>query len=122
MNTAIVMLGSNFESKNNIEIAKEKLSQYFEIETQSTQLITKSIKGNYKNDFLNEAIKLLSVDTASETILIFKNIEAEMGRTPQSKISGSIPIDIDLISWNGTIIHDDYNRFDFVKYCVNQLI
>lgn len=122
MNTAIVMLGSNFEQKENIEIAKEKLSIFFEIEAQSSQITTKSVKGNYADDFLNEAVKLLSVDTAAETISIFKNIETEMGRTPQSKSAGNIPIDIDLIIWNGQVIHDDYNRFDFVKTCVNQLI
>jgi len=121
MNTAIIMLGSNFNAELNLEIAIEKLSEYFEIVKQSSIVISKPHGKHYKIDFQNEAIKILSAETALETKSIFKQIEIEMGRTAESKQSGIMPIDIDLIFWNDTLIHDDFNRFEFVKNCVNEV-
>ncbi len=122
MNTAVIMLGSNINPEENIELAKEKLSEYFEFVSHSNRQITKPVGNNYKNDFHNEALKLLSEETAEETKDIFKQIEKEMGRTPDSKKSGQISIDIDLIFWNQKQVHDDYNRFDFVKTCVDEIL
>ncbi|NDP20276.1 MAG: hypothetical protein GZ091_04240 [Paludibacter sp.] len=121
MNTAIVMLGSNFNPEQNLEIAKDKLSEYFELVTQSSHIISKPVGKKYKYDFHNESVKLLSADTAEETKIIFKQIEKDLGRTPESKQLGVMPIDIDLIFWNETLIDDDYNKFDFVKTCVDEI-
>lgn len=121
MNTAIIMLGSNINSKENIKIAIEKIGVDFEIKAQSIKLTTKPVKGKYKNDFLNVALKICTSNSKDDTITLFKNIEIKMGRTKESKIIGLIPIDIDLIAWNNKIVHEDYNRFEFVNQCVNQL-
>lgn len=121
MNTAIVMLGSNFNPELNLELVKEKLSDYFDITKQSNILVNKPVGNKYKNDFHNQALKLLSVETAEETRYIFKKIEIEMGRTPESKAKGEIPIDIDLIFWNDIQIDTDYNHFDFVTKCVDEI-
>jgi len=121
MNTAIIILGSNSNPDQNLEIAKEKLSEYFELVSQSTRIITKPIGKNYKYDFHNESVKLLSVDTAEETKILFKQIEKDLGRTPESKKLGVVPIDIDLIYWNEALVDDDYNKFDFVKTCVDEI-
>ena len=121
MNTAIVMLGSNFNPEHNLEIAKDKLSEYFELVSQSTCIINKPVGKKYKYDFHNESVKLLSVDTAEETKAILKQIEKDLGRTPESKQLGEIPIDIDLTYWNETLVDDDYNKFDFVKTCVDEI-
>lgn len=122
MNTAVIMLGSNINPEENIELAKEKLSEYFEFVSHSNQYKTKPVGKNYQSDFHNEALKLLSEETAEETKDIFKQIEKEMGRTPESKTNGLIPIDIDLIFWNQKQVHDDYSRFDFVKSCVDEIL
>lgn len=122
MNTAIVMLGSNINSTENIKIAIEKLAVDFKIEAQSLELITKPVEEKYKKDFLNIAIKLLTTKPKADTVSTFKNTELKMGRTKESKTIGLIPIDIDLIAWNNEIVHEDYHRFEFVSQCVNQLL
>ena len=121
MNTAITMLGSNFNATDNIELAIEKLSDHFELISQSTILISKPVGEKYKVDFHNIALKLSSDETAQETKLIFKEIENELGRTPESKQLGIIPIDIDLVFWNENLIHPDYDRFDFVRKCIDEI-
>jgi 2-amino-4-hydroxy-6-hydroxymethyldihydropteridine diphosphokinase len=119
--TAIIMLGSNVNADDNLELAKEKLSLQFEIIKESFTISSKPFGNNYVSDFCNKAIKLLSDETKEETISIFKNIEIEMGRTPECKESGIMPIDIDLIFWNDIQVHTDYDRFDFVRKCVNEI-
>ena len=115
------MLGSNFNATENIELAIEKLSEHFELISQSTILISKPVGEKYKVDFHNIALKLSSDETAQETKLIFKEIENELGRTPESKQLGIIPIDIDLVFWNENLIHPDYDRFDFVRKCIDEI-
>jgi len=121
MNTAYIMLGSNSNAENNITLAIYKLTSYFQLINQSSILVTEPIGVHYKLPFQNEALKILSTVTSDETIAIFKQIEKEMGRTPESKQLGIIPIDIDLIFWNDTLLHEDYNRFHFVKTCVDEV-
>ncbi len=121
MNTAIIMLGSNSNADINLELAKDLLSSYFDVVKESSTTTSKPFGKNYHADFWNKALKILSVETKEETIYIFKNIEAEMGRTADSKKSGIIPIDIDLIFWNDNQVHFDYDRFDFVRKCINEI-
>ncbi len=121
MNTAIIMLGSNVDAEENLQSAKEKLSDIFELVKESSVVISKPNGNNYKSDFYNKAIILLSVENEEETISIFKDIELEMGRTVNSKKKGIIPIDIDLIFWNEKLVHDDYNRFEFVRTCIDEI-
>jgi 2-amino-4-hydroxy-6-hydroxymethyldihydropteridine diphosphokinase len=122
MNTAIVMLGSNYQKEDNLERAKEKLSEFFEITDESRVLLTKPIGNKYKNDFLNQAIVLLSADSAIETQNHFKHIEDLLGRSPLTSMIGDIPIDIDLIFWNGEQRRVDYDKYDFVRECVDELL
>ena len=82
---------------------------------------TKPHGKHYISNFQNLALKILSEETAEETKLIFKDIEKEMGRSPESKTKGAIPIDIDLIFWNDNLLHRDYERFEFVKKCIDEL-
>lgn len=122
MNTAIVMLGSNFQKEQNMERAKELLSDFFEIEDESKLLLTKPVGKKYTNDFLNQALKLLSVDTAKETQKHFKHIENLLGRSPLTNKMGDVPIDIDLIFWNGQQKRNDYDNYYFVKECVDEIL
>jgi 2-amino-4-hydroxy-6-hydroxymethyldihydropteridine diphosphokinase len=115
------MLGSNTNPEQNIDLAKDRISEYYEILTNSSRINTTPQGKHYKYDFSNEAIKVLSDETADETRATFKLIEIELGRTIESKKQGIIPIDIDLIYWNEALIHPDYERFEFVRKCVDEI-
>jgi len=121
MNTAFIMLGSNFNPEKHIELAKEKISELYEIESVSSEIATKPHGKNYKSDFRNQAIKLLSDDILDDTRSTMKQIEKDLGRLPDSKKTGIIPIDIDIIIWNDQTIHKDYERFEFVRKCINEI-
>lgn len=122
MNTAIVMLGSNKDSSLNLSTAIEKINERYEVVHESTIIETVPHGSRYKVNFLNKAVEVLSDEDLENSILFFKNLEKEMGRTPESKNDGTVCIDIDIIFWNGNQIRGDYDRYDFVKVCVDQLI
>ena len=121
MNTAVVMLGANVNQEENLMKAKERLADFFEIFDERSVLITKPIGKKYKTDFHNQAVKILSDDTAKQIISHFKHIENEMGRSAQTNMRGEVPIDIDLIFWNGVQKRADYDKYPFVKQCVDEI-
>src|SRR5659263_105387 len=100
MNTVLVMLGSNYQAEENLSQACKKLAANFDIIKQSSILITKPFGKQYVHYFHNMALKLYTNENFDEIKAIFKRTEKELGRTSESKVSGIIPIDIDLIFWN----------------------
>jgi len=121
MNTAIIMLGSNTNAKRNMEHTFRKLLVFFEIINKSVQVDTEPVGADSVPDFNNIALKISTNKPREETVAIFKQIEREAGRRADSKLTGIIPIDIDLIFWNDVQVHDDYNRFEYVQNCVNEI-
>ena len=121
MNTAIIMLGSNTNAKRNMEHTFRKLLVFFEIINKSVQVDTEPVGADSVPDFNNIALKISTNKPREETVAIFKQIEREAGRKADSKLTGIIPIDIDLIFWNDVQVHDDYNRFEYVQNCVNEI-
>ncbi len=121
MNEGIIMLGSNLNPEENITRAKEKINDQYEIIDESTVLITLPRNKKYKNHFYNQAIKILSDEYFEDSVRFFKQIEQELGRTPDGKSNGLIPIDIDFVFWNKTAMRDDYEKWDFVKICIDQI-
>jgi 2-amino-4-hydroxy-6-hydroxymethyldihydropteridine diphosphokinase len=115
------MLASNSDRENNIIRARERLADFFEIIAQSNVLDTEPVGKKYKNRFLNQALKILADDTAKIATLHFKHIENEMGRSAATNKQGIVPIDIDLIFWNGEQRRNDYDRFEFVRQCVDEI-
>ncbi len=121
MNTAIVMLGSNIDQNSNLVRAKKRLADFFEILDESATLITEPIGKKYTTKFHNVAIKLISDDSANEVARLFKQIENEMGRSALTSQKAEVPIDIDLIFWNNVQRRSDYDKFPFVRQCVDEI-
>jgi 2-amino-4-hydroxy-6-hydroxymethyldihydropteridine diphosphokinase len=121
MNEGIIMLGSNNNAEENITKAKEKINDKYEIIDESTVLITLPRGTKYKSHFLNQAIKILSDEYFEDSVVFFKQIEKELGRTADGKDAGIIPIDIDFVFWNDTPMRKDYEKWDFVRTCIDQI-
>lgn len=121
MNEGIIMLGSNNNAEENITKAKEKINDKYEIIDESTVLITLPRGEKYKSHFLNQAIKILSDEYFEDSVIFFKQIEKELGRTAEGKEAGIIPIDIDFVFWNETAMRKDYEKWDFVRICIDQI-
>ena len=116
----VIMLGSNTDISMLLS-AKSMLEDWFDVIAVSEIRKTTAIGEHYQSPFYNQAIRIKTEYDREETIRIFKKTEKKLGRTAESKKEGIVPIDIDLIVWNGEICHDDYYRFDFVKKCVDEI-
>ncbi|OQB29193.1 MAG: 7,8-dihydro-6-hydroxymethylpterin-pyrophosphokinase (HPPK) [Bacteroidetes bacterium ADurb.Bin174] len=121
MNEGIIILGSNQNPEENLEKAIERINEKYEVIDKSKVLITLPRTKKYKNHFLNQAIKILSDEYYADSVRFFKQIEMELGRTPEGKAQGLIPIDIDFVFWNGEAMRDDYDKWDFVRICIDQI-
>jgi len=117
---AIILLGSNTD-RTLLTEAAALLGHDFEIKACSCIAETAAVGLHYRSPFYNQAILLHSRHNRDESVCIFKETEKELGRTPQSKHQGIVPMDIDLIVWNGEVCHGDYFRFDFVRACVDEI-
>lgn|SRR5690554_8199294 len=121
MNEGIIILGSNLNPEENLKKAIEKINEKYEVIDESKVLITLPRTKRYKNHFLNQAIKILSDEYYEDSVRFFKQIEQELGRTSEGKAQGLIPIDIDFVFWNEEAMRDDYEKWDFVRICIDQI-
>ncbi|MGM9812106.1 MAG: 2-amino-4-hydroxy-6-hydroxymethyldihydropteridine diphosphokinase [Muribaculaceae bacterium] len=67
-------------------------------------------------DYLNAVAEITTTLTHPELNKLLKDYERQCGRTPQSKSLGSIPIDIDIVMWNGEVLRPkDFAQYYFAK-------
>lgn len=73
----------------------------------STSEIYNSKAANGKDpDYLNAVMEAKCRNNYDEINDILKKYEAVCGRTPISKQVGDIPMDLDIIIWNGQIVRE----------------
>lgn len=111
MNVIIVALGSNELPEWHMEQATAELNNLFASARWSPSIYTEPISCRRPAPFLNRvaiAETTLGVDGLLEQ---FKTLERKCGRLSDSKQTGIIPIDIDLVQWNQLLLKpDDYGR------------
>ena len=82
--------------EENLNKAKELLSQEYQFEKESKTYKTKS-EGFEGEDFLNQVICLITEDSAEEVVGMLKDIEKKIGRKDRSEKFSDREIDIDLL-------------------------
>ncbi|MCL8535431.1 2-amino-4-hydroxy-6-hydroxymethyldihydropteridine diphosphokinase [Chryseobacterium gallinarum] len=101
----VLLLGSNLgDQKKNLELALDKISAAGnEISQISEFLISDPVEFVSSNIFCNIAAIIFTHLSPIQLLDCIKNIEAEMGRVNDSKVSGGYSdriIDIDIIKYN----------------------
>ncbi|MTK52999.1 2-amino-4-hydroxy-6-hydroxymethyldihydropteridine diphosphokinase [Paludibacter sp.] len=121
-NTYIVSIGSNSNAEQNVTAVQILLNNAFTNVRFSNFQWIPAIGNHYTQPFYNGAVSFESSLTALELKPKLKAMEVILGRTPEQKAQGIVPMDLDIIVCNEEIIHPDYNRFPFVKNAVNALL
>ena len=110
-NKLIISLGSNSNGETNLGKAERLLRDAFPVVLFSESIYTEPLNLPASAPFLNQLVLAYSPLSALDVRALLKEMEIKIGRTPQSKSVGIIPIDIDLLQWNDQILKaDDYNR------------
>lgn len=121
LNHAYLGIGSNVNKEQNIERAGKLLRARFVSIQFSSPMLTTPIDCLSDEPFLNQVALIHCDQTPEQITAILKLIEQEIGRRPEDKLRGQIPIDIDLICWNEQILKPkDWDR-TYIKEGIEQL-
>ncbi len=123
MNRAVVCFGSNVEPQHNVERALELLGELFGVLARSDTEWTRPIGRTDQPDFLNGAVLIETPLGRDELVRQLHTIEGRLGRVrnPHDPY-GPRTIDLDVVAWNGCIVHEDYHGRDFVRRAVDELL
>ena len=109
----IVALASNNQAESHLDSARQRLREWL-CDTVCTEAIWTAPVGAHADSsrpYLNQLLKATTTLTVDELNARFKLAEKELGRTPEMRQQGLVPIDIDLLSYDQQRHHcDDWQR------------
>lgn len=121
-NRAILCVGSNLDKEKNMERAVERLRAHFISIRFAEPVYTESFDCLVPTTFLNQVAIVYSSESTEEIRSRLKEIERSLGRRPEDKALGRVPIDIDLLCWNDEILKPDDLRRDYVRVGIRSLL
>jgi 2-amino-4-hydroxy-6-hydroxymethyldihydropteridine diphosphokinase len=121
MNKALISIGSNEDSKMNLETSRRMLSEHFVEISFTGEMETEPYGKQYQGLFLNQLAVAFTSLTLEDVNNITKMIEHRLGRLPQHKTEGVVKIDIDVFGWNNEIIRPEDYRRPYVQELLPQL-
>lgn len=118
-NRVILCLGSNWDCESNINSADELLREYFNPIHFSESVYTEPVGLPASGLFLNQTVIAYTDNGLEEVKQSLKEMEKVLGRMPDSKEKGQIPIDIDLLLWNNEILKPADWEKEYVQLLVS---
>ena len=113
-NKAIIALGSNINSEENFNKALNYLQQFGFIMQRSEFIKTDPLKFEDQPQFLNGAILFHTKKSLSELKMHLKQIEALLGRVRTENKNAPREIDLDVTTYNGFIVDQEFKEFPFL--------
>ncbi len=120
-NTAIIALGSNIDSEMNFSKSLEMIKHLGMIVNRTEFIVTKPLKYENQDDFLNGAILLATTCSMWQLKMELKQIEALLGRVRTANKNAPRVIDLDIITFNCKVVDDDIHELPFLIDFVNEL-
>lgn len=105
LHTIILSLASNYQQNYNLSEARRRLEQLIHVWRYTESLWTEPIHSPLPNLYLNQLLfgaTSLSVNQLNESL---KQMETEMGRTPEERHQGIVRIDLDLLQYDSKRYH-----------------
>jgi 2-amino-4-hydroxy-6-hydroxymethyldihydropteridine diphosphokinase len=119
---AIVSVGSNIDPEQNIDRAIAIIRSEQELVAESTMIQTKPVGLSKQPDFINGAL-LINTGLEYESFNQYlKDVESRLQRDPDQKAFGPRTMDLDIIVWDGTVVHDDFYQYEHTRGPVGELI
>lgn len=119
----IVSVGSNIDPETNLRKARHILDNEVELLGEATVIQTEPDGYQQQPDFLNGAYLLGTTLDYEDFNQYLKQVEKRLGRVKGPIKSGPRCIDLDIIIWDGTVVHSDYtDNKHYVIRPVDELI
>ncbi len=116
-----ISIGSNEQRKDNLALARKRLSEFFPGIHFSEEEETKPLFFHRPNLFSNQVAQFTSACNAEEVIAQLKTIEREAGRTPNEKKQEIVRLDIDLLTCNDVVYKPEDLKRDYIIRGLQQL-
>ena len=117
----IVCIGSNYNRKENLTFARQKLTESFYSICIAPELETKPLF--FKNPALfSNQVALFYSDKDEETVRkMLKDIEQRSGRRPEDKKEEKVSLDIDLLSFDDRVLKPEDLKREYVVKGLEEL-
>lgn len=114
MNRFVLSLGSNTADKTErLNHAGKWLADSFS-EVICSEIYTSAPVSGIGPDYANMVAEVSADVDAAQMASLAKEYERQCGRTPDSKVRGCVPIDVDVVMCNGIILRPaEYSRAYF---------
>ena len=109
-----VSIGSNEQRRENMELARRRLTGLFPGIRFSEEEETKPLFFHRPDMFSNQVARFISNDDAAEITSCLKAIEREAGRIPEEKKQEIVRLDLDLLSCDDTVYKPDDLKRDYI--------
>ena len=116
-----ICIGSNERRKDNLALARKRLSELIPDIRFSAEADTKPLFFRRQALFTNQVARFISDYDADEVILRLKNIEREAGRTPEEKEREIVRLDIDLLACDGKVYKPEDWKRDYIVRGLEEL-
>lgn len=121
MNNLVLCIGSNTSNRKEIiNCAIERLGKVMQILRMSSIYECASHSG-IGNPYFNIVIICNTTLSYEQVYSTTKAIEKDMGRTPNSKTTGIMPLDIDIVLWNNELKHPQDFELHHFTFGYNQI-
>lgn len=112
----VVCIGSNTLSEEDFIGVLSPLSRCADIKASSSVSISPDVSSRSQLPYRNMVVRCVTSLPHEELRAFFSGIENDYGRTPLSKSSGIMPLDIDIVVADGIVISpDDFRQPYFRK-------
>jgi len=119
---AVLSIGSNIDPERHFKQCSDILQQETTLLGEATVIQTAPDGYQAQPDFLNGACYLETGLPYNEFNAYLKAVEKRLGRVKGPIKSGPRTIDLDIILWDGEVVHDDYYHKQYVIGPVNELV
>lgn len=102
--TAVLCLGSNVPDRERIiSRVLVRLENFCSVEAASS-IYEAPDESGIGESYINIVLSVSPRLSYGDFTACLKQMEIDYGRTPQSKSEGKMPLDIDIIIWNGQVV------------------
>lgn len=122
MNTVVISLGSNSsDCQYQIDFAIRHIMSKLENVSVSSIYESEALNG-VDAPYLNTVLVAESSMMLDDVTAFLKQWERLCGRTPESKLQGVIPIDLDVVVWNDIVLKKKDFSYPFFTRGYNELV
>jgi len=118
MNRVVIGVGSNIQPEENVTRARRAVAQAHRVLAESRFVETEPVGYKDQPSFVNGAV-LIETPLGSEALKAWlRQVEDDLGRDREGLKDGPRTIDLDILIWNGKIVHREVRERAFVRAAV----